>query len=190
MKKVAVFLVEGFEPIEAVTVIDILSRGGLLVSVLSLTGDIIVNGANRVSLLCDKVFDKNYFADDNVSYAYDFDFDCVVLPGGVGTDNYFVDKEFLSGLKKFYDDGKFVCAICAAPTVLNEIGVLDDKVAVCYPELEDKLNRAIIGQKNVEVDGNVITSKGVGTSVEFSLAILKVLMGADVYNGVKESILA
>ncbi len=106
MKKIAVFLVEDFEPVEAVTVIDILSRGSLDVQVLSLTGDIVVNGDNHVSLLCDKVFAKNYLSDDNISYAYDFgEFDGIVLPGGKGTPKYFDDKEFLAGVKKFYDSG-------------------------------------------------------------------------------------
>lgn len=189
MKTVAVFLVEGFEPVEAVTVIDILNRGGVNVEVLSLTGEIIVNGSNKVSLLCDKVFAKDYLSDDNIEYAYDFDFDCVVLPGGAGTPNYLKDKSFLAGLKKFYDDGKIVCAICQAPVVLEEIGILEDKTAVCYPAFEDKIKSATIGTKNVEVDGNVITSKGVGTTIEFSLAILKILMGAEVYNDVCEKIL-
>ncbi len=80
MKRVAIFLVEGFEPMEAVTVIDILTRGGIEVSVLSLTNEIVVNGANHVSLLCDKVFTRNYLSDDYISYAYDFgDFDCVMV---------------------------------------------------------------------------------------------------------------
>ncbi len=190
MKTVGVFLVDGFEPVEAVTVIDILTRGGLDVQVLSLTGEIIVNGANHVTLLCDKVFTKNYLSDDNISYAYDFDFDCIVLPGGPGTKNYLEDKEFLAGVKKFYDEGKLLCAICAAPTVLDEIGILDDKTAVCYPACEGDLKRAKLGEKDVEVDGNIITSKALGTSLEFSLQILKVLMGTEIYNEVKESVLA
>ncbi len=190
MKTVAVFLVEGFEPVEAVTVIDILTRGGLDVRVLSLTGEIIVNGANHVTMLCDKVFAKNYLSDDKITYAYDFEFDCVVLPGGPGTSNYFDDKEFLAGLKKFYDDGKLVCAICAGPTVFDEIGILDGRTAVCYPTCEKDMKNAKIGEKNVEIDDNVITSKALGTSLEFSLQILKVLMGTDVYNKVKESTLA
>ncbi len=190
MKKVAIFLVEDFEPIEAVTVIDILARGGLDVEVLSLSGDIIVTGANHVTLLCDKVFTKNYLSDDNITYAYDFDeFDAVVLPGGPGTDNYFADTEFLAGLKKFSDDGKLVCAICAAPTVLNNIGILDDKNAICYPALVEKLTNAKVDDKNVVIDTNVITSKGVGTALEFSLDILRVLAGIDVYTKVKESVL-
>ncbi len=188
MKTCAVFLVEDFEPVEAITVIDILTRGGVDVSVLSLTGEIIVNGSNHVTVLCDKVFSKNYLSDESIEYKYDFNYDCVVLPGGKGTPNYSEDKEFLAGLKKFHDDGKFVCAICAAPTVLDEIGILDDKTAVCYPTCEDKLKNARVSDRDVEVDGNVITSRSVGTALEFSLAILKVLMGHEVAENVRESL--
>lgn len=190
MKKVAVFLVEGFEPIEAVTVIDILQRGTVNVDVLSLTGDIIVNGANGVTLLADKVFAKNYLSDDNIDYAYDFDYDAVVLPGGPGTKNYLEDTQFLAGLKKFFDDGKLVCTICAGPTVLDKIGILNDKTFCCYPAVEESITNGILGSKDVEVDGNLITSKGVGTALDFSLTILKVLMGSKVSNEVAESVLA
>lgn len=188
MKKCGVFLVEGFEPIEATTVIDILSRGGVDVSVLSLTGEIIVSGANHVTLLCDKVFTKNYLSDRSIDYKYDFDYDCVVLPGGGGTPNYIKDGEFLAGLKQFSDDGKLVCAICAAPTILDQIGILDDKSVACYPTCEDKIFNGKVVDKNVCVDGNVITSKAVGTAIEFSLEILKVLMGHEVSENVKNSI--
>lgn len=190
MKTCAVFLVEGFEPVEAVSVIDILTRGGVDVEVLSLTGEIIVNGANHVSILCDKVFTKDYLSDNNIDYAYDFSFDAVVLPGGKGTKNYLDDTSFLAGVKKFFDDGNLVCAICAAPTVLENIGILDDKTYTCYPDVMKSIKSGKIGTKDVEVDGNLITSKGVGTSLEFSLAILKVLMGSAVSDNVKNDILA
>ncbi len=189
MKKVAIFLVENFEPVEAVSVIDILTRGGLEVTVLSLTGEIIVNGSNHVSLLCDKVFAKNYLSDDNISYAYDFDeFDAIVLPGGKGTPNYLKDKEFLAGVRKFYDEGKLVCAICQAPMILNELGILDDKTVTCYPAFSHKLISSNYSEKNVEIDANVITSKSLSTSLEFSLAILRVLEGNDVCKGVSDSV--
>ncbi len=189
MKKVAIFLVEDFEPVEAVTPIDILTRGGVEVSVLSLTGDIVVNGANHVSILCDKVFAKNYLSDDNISYAYDFDeFDAIILPGGKGTSNYYEDKVFLAGVKKFFDDGKLIGAICQAPVVLHDIGILDKKVATCYPSFELKLKNAIYSVKDVEIDANVITSKSLSTSLEFSLAILRVLEGNDVCAGVSDSV--
>lgn len=190
MKTCAVFLVEGFEPVEAVSVIDILTRGGVNVEVLSLTGEIIVNGANHVSILCDKVFTKDYLSDNNIDYAYDFSFDAVVLPGGKGTNNYLEDTSFLAGVKNYFDDGNLVCAICAAPSILDSIGILEDRSYTCYNGFEDSIKGGKFSSKDVEVDGNLITSRGVGTSLDFSLAILKVLMGSTVSDNVKNDILA
>ena len=105
----------------------------------------------------------------------------VVLPGGPGTKNYFESKEVLEIVKKFAENKK-VGAICAAPTVLASLGILENRKAICFPACEPDLEqgKAILTREAVVKDGNIITSRGAGTAIDFGLALIKELLGEEI----------
>lgn len=178
MKKVIVILPPGFEDIEAVTVVDILRRGGARVT-LSGTNEGPVEGSRGVKIIPDCLF-------DTVSSA---DFDLVVLPGGQpGTSNLQKNDKVLAFLRTMHSGGKLVGAICAAPLVLQDAGLLKGKNATCHPSVRDKLQSAHYCDDRVVVDGNIITSQAPGTAMEFSLKLIELLFNKErvlaVNNGV------
>lgn len=165
MKKAIVFLAEGFEEIEALTVVDVLRRGGVEVTTMSLTEDPYVDGAHGIEVLCDA--DNEYDPTDA---------DLVVLPGGLpGADNLRASDLVCDTVKKYVVEGKLVGAICAAPYVLGELGVLQGKKATCYPGFEGKLVGADYTALRVERDGNIITGNGPSSALPFALALLAAL---------------
>jgi 4-methyl-5(b-hydroxyethyl)-thiazole monophosphate biosynthesis len=177
--KAVEFLVTGFEEIEAITPIDVLRRGQVSITTVSLTGQLAVTGSHGVTIQADRLFD-DHDADD---------FDMLILPGGPGTSNYKTHDAFLAYLKKQRDAGKIIAAICAAPTVLGMLGFLKDKSAVCYTGMENELTGAILGKNIVETDGNIITSKGPATALFFALKLLEIAAGADSMNAARDALL-
>lgn len=165
MKKAIVFLAEGFEEVEALTVVDVLRRGNVEVTTISLTEDPYVCGAHGIEVLCDAVNE------------YDpSDADLVVLPGGLpGAHNLRASALVSSTVKDFAASGKLVGAICAAPYVLGELGVLSGKKATCYPGFENKLAGADYTAQRVECDGNIITGNGPSSALPFALELLAAL---------------
>ena len=165
MKKAIVFLAEGFEEVEALTVVDVLRRGGVEVTTMSVTEDPYVDGAHGIEVLAD--------ADNE----YDFsDADMLVLPGGMpGASNLRASALVCNGVKDFAEAGKWVGAICAAPYVLGELGVLEGKKATCYPGFEQKLAGADYTAQRVECDGNIVTGNGPSSALPFALTLLSVL---------------
>lgn len=171
MSKVVVFFAEGFEEIEGLTVVDMLRRAGVEVKIASIREDSLnVTGAHKIQIQAD-------------TYAKDVDFskvDMVVLPGGMpGTTNLGACKLVTDTVKDFFHAGKFVAAICAAPSIFGDLGILSGKHAECYPGFEDRLQGATVKKEKVAVDGNVITSRGMGTAIEFSCALIEKLMGKE-----------
>ena len=169
MKKAYVFIADGFEEIEGLSVVDVLRRGKIEVSMVSVTGSKKIIGSHKIKLKCDELFEDADFSDG----------DMFVLPGGLaGTNALMIHEGLEQLLVKAASDGKYVAAICAAPSVLGTHGILKGKKAICYPGFEDKLTGAevIYGAKVVE-DGNVITSRGMGTALDFSLKLLEILGG-------------
>ena len=167
MKKIGVFMADGCEEIEALTVVDICRRAGIEVAMISITGEKIVKGAHGIN-----------FETDIPAEFMDFDMlDGIVLPGGMpGTLNLAANKYVLQTIVDFNVKGKLVSAICAAPSVLGEAGVLKDKNATSYPGFEDKLVGACVSKEPVVVDGNLITSRGMGTAIPFALSIVEYLL--------------
>lgn len=170
MRTVYAFLADGFEEIEALTAVDTLRRAGLNVEIVSVTLDEIVIGAHDVSLLCDRNFENCDFSDAGL----------LLLPGGMpgaGT----LDKH--EGLRKlilnFAEKNKPIAAICAAPMVLGKLGLLKGRKATCYPGFESYLAGAECVDELVVCDGNIITAMGPGASMEFSLAIVELLVGKE-----------
>lgn len=180
MKNVVLFLADGVEEVEAITVIDILRRGDVEIKTMSISKSLIVEGSHKVNIKADLLFDKEIA--ENA--------DMIILPGGgVGTDNLKKHKELNEVVEYFVKNNKYTAAICAAPTVLGVKGLLTGKKAVCYPGLEEQLKQAEIGNDNVVIDGKIITSKGPGTAMEFALKILEILKGTEVCESVKSGLL-
>ncbi len=162
MKKIGVFLAEGFEEIEGLTVVDILRRAGLSVVTISIMGQKEVHGSHQIGVLADALFEEVDFTE----------YDGVVLPGGMpGTKNLGSHTGVNEIIKAFAEEGKLAAAICAAPSVLGQAGILKGKKAACYPGFEDKLDGAEVIYEEVAEAGNVITSRGMGTAIPFALRL-------------------
>ena len=170
-KKVAVFLANGFEEIEAITPVDLLQRAGITVDTVSISEDNIVESARKVRVLADKVIKEIDFSE----------YDMLVLPGGPGFKNYFSSQLLLDKVVEFSKDvkNKKAAAICAAPTVLSSLGILEGKKAVCFPACEEDLlkGKPVLTRERVVTDENIITSRSAGTAVDFALEIISQLLG-------------
>lgn len=177
--KVVVFLVEGFEEIEALAPIDILKRGEVEVDIVSINNEKSVFSARKIEIKVDKSIDEINFDE----------YEMIILPGGPGTDNYYKSELLLEKIKEFSINKK-LGAICAAPTVFAKLGLLKNKKAVCFPSCEETLinNGANLVKDKVITDGNITTSKAAGTAIDFSLQILKVLKGKDIAEKIKNQI--
>lgn len=170
MKQVCVFLADGFEEVEALTAVDLLRRARVYVDTVSITDEYKVHGAHGINVQTEDLFDEVNFDE----------FDMVVLPGGMpGTTNLMQHQGVREVVTSFAKEGKLVGAICAAPMVLEDLGLLQGKKATCYPSCEDNLKSAVLTGAPVTVDGNIITSRGVGTAIEFALELIEKLVGSD-----------
>ncbi len=170
MYKVAVILAEGFEEVEAIAPVDLLRRAKIDCVTVSLAGEKLVPSSRHIPVLADRSWEE-----------VDFDeYDGVVLPGGLaGTECLLADDRVAALLRQFHEAGKLTAAICAAPTVLAKTGLLAGKRAICYPGLEEKLEGALVTCEEVVQDGTVITSRGMGTSVPFGLALVEYFLGSE-----------
>ncbi len=179
MKKVFAFLADGFEEIEAVSTIDVLRRADIEVITVSITGRREVQGAHGIPLVADALFDDLSFSDA----------DMLFLPGGMPGTKHLGEHEALQALlKKHAASGKYIAAICAAPTVLAKNDLLDGKQAICYPGFEAELSKACISDAAVVRDANFITGKGPGVSIRFALEMVEVLRGETVRRSVSEAL--
>lgn len=179
MPRVAVILADGFEEVEAIAIIDVLRRAQIDTVVAGLHAGPAASARN-VKIIPDTVIDT-VKADG---------FDMIVLPGGQpGADNLNADARVKELIKSFMEKGKAAGAICAAPIVLAGAGVLAGKRATSYPSYRDRLGGAIYEEKSVVVDGNVLTSRGAGTALNFGLAIVEKLAGREKAQQIKESML-
>lgn len=170
MEKVCVFLATGFEEIEALTPVDILRRAGVDVKLVSITGNEIVTGARGINVKADVLFEDL----DKESV------DILVLPGGMpGTTNLMNYEPLMNLVKEHNLAGKRIAAICAAPTIFGKLGLLQDKNATCYPGMEEDLVGANVYIEPVITDGNVTTSRGMGTALDFSLELLRLITGSE-----------
>lgn len=165
MKKVYVFLAEGFEEMEAVTPVDLLRRVGVDAKFVSVTGDKAVTGAHGVTYQADLLFEE-----------IENDADMLVLPGGMpGTLNLQAHQGLAELLLAQYEAQKWVAAICAAPMVLGGLGITMGRHATIYPGMEEHLIGAEPSKDEVCVDGNVVTSRAPGTAIPFALKLAEIL---------------
>ncbi len=174
MNKVTIFLANGFEEIEALTVVDLCRRAGIEITMAAVTKDICmeedvcVTGSHGISVKADIVLDDVNFED----------MDMLVLPGGMpGTKNLEANEVLMEKLDAFYTAGKCIAAICAAPSIFGHRGYLTGRKACCYPGFEGELTGAAVSENEVEVSGHVITSRGLGTAIPFALAIVEHFCG-------------
>ena len=178
--KVVVPLAEGFEEIEFSTIIDILRRAEIDVTVAGLKEGII-NGAHGVRVTPDTSLDK-IKADD---------FDVIILPGGnPGFVNLGKSEKVLKLVREMYDRNKYVTAICGAPSVLAKAGVIQGKRATIFPGMEDTLTGAQYSDERVVIEGKIITSQGPGTAMEFAIKLVEVLEGKTKADAVATKVLA
>ncbi len=170
MAKVCIFLAEGFEEIEALTVVDVLRRAKVEIVMVSVTGTDPVTGAHGITVMADSLFEDMEYGDT----------DMLVLPGGMpGTLNLSKHEGLSRLLKSFYESGKELAAICAAPRILGTKGFLSGKNATCYPGNEESLLGARYQAADVVMDGNIVTSRGMGTALDFSLSLVTKLKGRE-----------
>ncbi|WP_070001066.1 DJ-1 family glyoxalase III [Cellulosilyticum sp. I15G10I2] len=177
--KIAVYFAEGYEELEALSVVDVLRRGEVEVIMVGVTGTQ-VKSARNISIQMDCVIDElNHDA-----------IDMIVLPGGVpGIYNLEKNELVLENIKSFKSQGKWLAAICAAPSILGKCELLIGEKATCYPGNEKYLKQCEYINEGTVVSHKIITSKGVGTALEFAFTILKVLKGKGVADTVKEAML-
>lgn len=180
-KKVFVHLAEGFEEIEAMATIDILIRGELDVEIVSVTGEKIVKSVRGIGVQCDKLFEEVDYSEGGM----------IVLPGGIpGVDNLGAHAGLVEQLKAYKEQGKWIAAICAAPMILHDNGLIEGKTLTCFPGVGDDFKEANVVKDIVAVDGKLITSQGPGTAIEFGLKILELLKGKEMSDYVRGRLLA
>lgn len=173
MKKAFVLLANGYEEIEALMPVDVLRRAGLDVSIVSISEESLVTGAHNISVKSDLFLD-DVDADNG---------DLLILPGGMpGASNLMENEEVKSLITSFYEKKKWLAAICAAPMILGEMGLLQGKKATCFPGFEKHLKGAEVVKESAITDGHIITGRGIGAAMEFSLEIVRNLLGVDVAN--------
>lgn len=174
-----VFLAEGFEEVEALATVDVLRRAGLEVKTVGVSGSV-VSGSHSIPVVCDTVIGD---------VEPDGSIDAVVLPGGMpGTINLEKDEKVNRFIDFAYDNGKYVCAICAAPSILGKKGLLEGREAICFPGFEEYLLGAKLSDKSVCVDGKIITAKACGVALKFGKVIAEQFIGTEKADALWESL--
>lgn len=174
---VYLFLEDGFEEVEAMAPIDILRRAGVKITTVGEEG-ISVTGAHGVRVKADMEVDSVSFAD----------MEMVVLPGGPGTHNHESCPKVRESLEYCAKSGKYIAAICAAPSVLGHYRLLKGRSAVCYPGYEKDLGAGRVLTDPVCVSGNIVTARGAGVAVDFALKLVEVLCGVTESQKIRKSI--
>ncbi len=178
MKKVYVFLADGFEDVEALIPVDVWRRGGLDVTTVSIMGDYTVESAHNVRIMADTLIE-----DVDVS-----DADLLFLPGGMpGASNLYGNQQVCEAVKAQAEKGKKVAAICAAPAVvLGQLGILNGKRATCYPGFENMLEGATYTGGLISIDGNITTGEGPAAAFPFAYDLLGQLVSPQVADQIAE----
>jgi 4-methyl-5(b-hydroxyethyl)-thiazole monophosphate biosynthesis len=179
MARVLVPLAQGCEELEAVTITDLLTRAGIEVVTAGLQPGP-VNASRGITLVPDTSLDE----------VMDETFDMMVLPGGVGADRLDADPRVHELLKRHHQQGRYIAAICAAPKVLANAGLLDGRRATSYPGVLDKMDlpRVYVELERVISDDRVITSRGPGTAMDFALELIEKLSGRETRDQVEQGL--
>ncbi|MEG0107550.1 MAG: DJ-1/PfpI family protein [Lachnospiraceae bacterium] len=170
MKKAYIFLADGFEEVEGITVIDLLRRAEVEVSMVSMTEKLVVHGAHGIDICANTLFEEQEFISNGM----------LILPGGMPGTTYLGAHEKLKILlDKWNNNQRWIAAICAAPTIFGDYGYLQNKKATCFPGMEHRLKGALISEEPVVRDGHIITSRGMGTAIPFALTLIEILKGKE-----------
>ena len=176
---VAVFFANGYEEIEALTVVDLTRRAGIETWMVSITDEKMVTGSHGISVSMDKTLTEVNF--DEV--------EMIVLPGGMpGTLNLEACEPLMDKVKEFDKAGKYISAICAAPTVFGHLGLLNGKKACCYPSMEEGLVGAEVTYESTATAEHILTSRGMGTAIDFGLQIIAKFQGQEAANEMAKKI--
>lgn len=180
--KTAIFFADGCEEIEGLTVVDLLYRAGIPCTKVSINDIPEVTSSHEVTFRTDTTIAELDFSE----------YDMLILPGGVpGTPNLRACDKLMEKVVSFHKEGKQIAAICAAPGIFAELGLLNGIPATCNPSRDDLLteNGAILKENKVVVSGNIITSRAMGTAIPFGLAIVEHYLGRDTARALGENIL-
>ena len=181
MSKVYVFLADGFEEIEGLTVVDLLRRAGEDVETVSIMGRKMIEGSHKIKVEADALFEETDFTESKM----------LVLPGGMPGTKYLAGYKPLTDLlTDFNSKGKKIAAICAAPSVFSGLGFLKNRKATSYPSFMEIIagDGANTSEDNVVVDGNITTSRGLGTAVDFALSLISQLENDEKAKEIAESV--
>ena len=167
-----ILLANYFEDVEALITIDMLRRAGIQIDLVSLTDDLNVITQSKIKMIAE----KNYKEINLDEYDY------LIIPGGKAVMTTHYDHPFTQqAINKFYSNKQLIASICAAPSILGKLGLLDNKEFTCFPSFENYMLNGIYKQNDkVVADGNIITSKAAGTTFEFAYEIIKYLIGEEV----------
>lgn len=172
-------LANGFEEIEALAVVDILRRAQIPVKTISVSDNLVVNGAHDIKVTADELLNDAAM-----------DFDLVFLPGGYpGYVNLENEPKVIDILKKACKENKIVAAICAAPSILGKAGLLEGKTACCFPSFEETLNGADVSFDDVCVSDNIITSRGAGTAHKLAFKLVEILKDKETADELKTAMI-
>ena len=195
MSKVFAFLADGLEEVECLAVVDVLRRAGAEVTLVSVTGSREITGSHHIHFQADALFDETA-AEEAGSYTGTLfpglpaeDADVLFLPGGMpGTNTLKAHEGLKNAICKANKQGRRIAAICAAPSILGEMGLLKGRTATCYPGFEDKLEGVSYTRQGVITDGNITTARGLGYALDLGIELIRLLMGPQHAQMVKDSI--
>jgi len=177
---VYLFLTDGFEETEALTTVDILRRAEVAVAMVSITGSRMVTSSHGIRVEADSLFDETDMREGEM----------LVLPGGAVLPGYRAHEGLAALIRQYAAAGTLIAAICAAPTFLAGMSLLDGRTAVCFPAMAAELVGARYGEGLVERDGQFITSKAAGTTVHFALALVEALCGKEMADRIGRAFVA
>lgn len=178
--RVYVMMADGFEEIEALSVVDVLRRGEVETIMVSTKNDKIVVSARNIPVIADSLIEKIKSEPE----------DMIVLPGGgKGVEGLYASEPLKKLLRAHYQQHGYIAAICASPTIPGRMGLLKGIKATCYPGCEEDLSGAIISQDDVVIDRNFITSRGPGTSLAFSYKLLELIKGVEIKDKISRGML-
>lgn len=179
MKKACVFLAEGFEEVEGLMIVDLLRRAGVETYMISVSGELKVTGSHKIAIDADCLFEEMDFTD----------VDLLMLPGGLpGTDHLMAHEGLEKLLKEFYAQGRYLAAVCAAPSVFGKFGFLEGRRACSHPCREDVLTGAEVVKDPVVVDDHIITGRGLGAAIPLGLTLISLLVDEKTAEDVKNAI--
>lgn len=177
------FIANGFEEIEALLPLDLMRRAGLKATTVGIGGNEIT-GSHGITVRTDmRDCDFDLLADRSA--------DMIFLPGGMpGTINLAASDTVTGAINRAVNDGSYITAICAAPSILGDMGLLDGKEAICYPGFEDRLTGAKLSSRKVVLDGKILTAAGMGAAEELGLKIVEIFCGEEKAHSLRHAIIA